>query len=212
MAHDSEHPSPISVQVGGLKIKGFVKPASGVANYLGIQYATIPARFRQPQSVDLASLDGELDATQYGPRCPQNTPPRGETAHLYEGVARSADSQMDELGCLRLNIYTPSQHQGPLPVLVWIHGGGFIFGDGNSDFDGNFLVRHSVDLGKPIIVVAMNYRLGYLGFLTSKELKSEAAKDGQTPFANMAMCDQRVALLWVCIRPSLANLMDSTNA
>jgi carboxylesterase type B len=99
---------------------------------------------------------------------------------------------------LRLNIFTPAAQQSrPLPVLVWIHGGGFVFGDGGWEFDGNHLVQHAVESGKPMVFVTLNYRLGYFGFLTSKELKEEAAKDGQKPFSNMAFYDQRLALLWV---------------
>jgi carboxylesterase type B len=187
----------VSIQVGGVKVQGFVNPATQVANYLGIQYATIPARYRQAKAIDLAQLDGILDATRYGPRCPQLPITRDNRAHLYEGIPDSSEYPLDELGCLRLNIYVPQGASGPLPVVVWIHGGGFVFGDGNSEYDGNYLVQHSAERGKPIIFVAMNYRLGFFGFLTSKELRAEAEADGETPFVNLAMHDQRVALLWV---------------
>ncbi|OCT51554.1 carboxylesterase [Cladophialophora carrionii] len=187
----------VSIQVGELKVQGFIHPSTKVANYLGIQYATIPARFRQSKATHLSALKGVLDATQYGPRCPQLTVNRPETAHLYEGVRRSSEYPVDEFGCLRLNIYVPQDSHGPRPVVVWIHGGGFIFGDGNSEFDGNYLVQHSVEKGKPVIYVAMNYRLGFFGFLASRELRAEAEASGETPFSNMAMHDQRVALLWI---------------
>lgn len=190
--------STASIQAEKLKVQGIINPSTKVTNYLGIQYASIPARFRQSQIINLSDLDGVLDATQYGPRCPQITLNRPETAHLYEGVRRSSEYPMDEFGCLRLNIYVPQDApEEPLPVLVWIHGGGFIFGDGNSEFDGNYLVEHSVETGKPVIYVALNYRLGFFGFLSSKELQAEAEADGEIPFANMAMHDQRVALQWI---------------
>lgn len=197
MANHSGKPRPASVQIGNVQVQGFTNLTTEVENYLGIQYATIPARFRPSQVTDLSSLNGVLDATQYGPRCPQNPMVRTETAHLYQGVRLGSEDSLDEFGCLRLNIYTPPQPHQPFPVLVWIHGGGFIFGDGNSEYDGNFLVRHSIDNGKPIVFVAMNYRLGYFGFLTSKELKAEAVSSGETPFTNVGLYDQRVALLWV---------------
>ncbi|KAJ9607703.1 hypothetical protein H2200_007781 [Cladophialophora chaetospira] len=187
----------VAVQIGNLKVQGIINPDTKVANYLGIQYATIPARFRQSKPINLSEASGILDATKYGPRCPQITSNRPETKHLYEGVRRSSEYPLDEFGCLRLNIYVPQGAHGPLPVVVWIHGGGFIFGDGNSEFDGNYLVQHSLEKGKPIIYVAINYRLGFFGFLTSKELRAEAEASGETPFSNMAMHDQRVALLWI---------------
>ena len=186
-----------SVQVGNLKVEGIINQTTKVANYLGIQYATIPARFRQSKANNLSEAGGVLDATQYGPRCPQITVNRPEPAHLFEGVRRSSEYPTDEFGCLRLNIYVPQGDHGPLPVVVWIHGGGFIYGDGNSEFDGNYLVQHSLEKGKPIIYVAINYRLGFFGFLASKELRAEAEGSGETAFSNMAMHDQRVALLWV---------------
>ncbi|KIW91326.1 uncharacterized protein Z519_08222 [Cladophialophora bantiana CBS 173.52] len=197
MASQVQQTHDVSVQIGNLQVQGFVNKAHKVANYLGIQYATIPARFRQSKLINLSEKSGVLDATRYGPRCPQNTVNRSETAHLYEGVRRSSEYPLDEFGCLRLNIYVPEGNHGTLPVLVWIHGGGFIFGDGNSEYDGNYLVKHALEKGKPIIFVAMNYRLGFFGFLTSKELRAEASADGETPFSNMAMHDQRVALLWI---------------
>jgi len=178
-------------------VQGKTNQTSRVANYLGIQYATIPARFRQSKPTNLREASGTLDATQYGPRCPQITLDRPETAHLYQDVHRSSVYPMDEFGCLRLNIYVPQGAHGPLPVVVWIHGGGFIFGDGNSECDGNYLVQHSLDKGKSIVFVALNYRLGFFGFLTSKELRAEAEASGETAFSNMALHDQRVALLWI---------------
>ncbi|KAH0843168.1 carboxylesterase [Fonsecaea pedrosoi] len=197
MSSQSQQGQDVSVQIGNLQVQGLINKTQKVANYLGIQYATIPARFRQSKLVDLSERSGVLDATQYGPRCPQITANRPETAHLYEGVRRSYEYPMDEFGCLRLNIYVPKGSHGPLPVLVWIHGGGFVFGDGNSEFDGNYLVEHALESGKPIIFVAMNYRLGFFGFLASEELRAEATASGEIPFANMAMHDQRVALLWI---------------
>ncbi|OAP54372.1 hypothetical protein AYL99_11473 [Fonsecaea erecta] len=197
MASQAQPSQEVSVQIGNLQVQGLVNKTNKVANYLGIQYATIPARFRQSKPVNLSELSGVLDATRYGPKCPQIRITRTETAHLYEGVRRSSEYPVDEFGCLRLNIYVPRGVQGPLPVLVWIHGGGFVFGDGNSEFDGNYLVEHALEKGKPIIFVAMNYRLGFFGFLSSKELSAEASASGETPFTNMAMYDQRVALLWI---------------
>ncbi len=88
-------------------------------------------------------------------------------------------------------------------------------GDGNAEFsraaplsiesapqltgvaDGNFLVQHSVAVAKPFVLVAINYRLGYFGFLTSQELRDEAAALGETAWHNQGLYDQRLALKWV---------------
>ncbi|KAL2430509.1 hypothetical protein ABEF95_009280 [Exophiala dermatitidis] len=201
---DNSTRRPASVQIEQLQVQGFINPTTEVANFLGIQYATIPARFRQAHLVDHSSQSGILDATQYGPRCPQSSRPGGEAQiPLFLGQRRSHETPVDEFGCLRLNIYTPpwatttSHQQQLLPVVVWIHGGGFAMGDGGADFDGNYLVRHSIDNSKPVVYVALNYRLGHFGFLWSKELEAEAVRDGETPFQNIAFCDQRTALLWI---------------
>lgn len=116
--------------------KGFVSPLS-VAHFLGIQYATIPARFREAQVVDSLTLSGSIDATQYGPVCPQPPDPLRHTRqHLFEG-APQVSYTYDDLDCLRLNVYAPAEavlSEQELPVLVWIHGGGLAIENGNADF------------------------------------------------------------------------------
>ncbi|KAL7904471.1 Carboxylesterase [Trichoderma velutinum] len=84
-----------------------------------------------------------------------------------------------------------------LPVLVWIHGGGFTYGDATYGYDGNWIVEHSISIGRPIIVVTLQYRLGYYGFLSSKELQAEARASGEAGFANVGLHDQRLGLQWV---------------
>lgn len=59
------------------------------------------------------------------------------------------------------------------------------------------MVRRSIDLGEPILVVGLNYRLGVLGFLSSKELREEAHARGEVGYNNLGLHDQRVALQWV---------------
>jgi len=63
--------------------------------------------------------------------------------------------------------------------------------------DGQYLVRRSIDLGEPITVVGINYRLGALGLLSSKELRDEARMRGEAGYNNLGLHDQRVALQWV---------------
>jgi para-nitrobenzyl esterase len=90
--------------------------------------------------------------------------------------------------CLFLNVYTPSNApRGPrLPVLVWIHGGGYTNGAGS-----DFVARRLAASG--IIVVTTNYRLGALGFLALPQLSSETAQGS----GNYGLLDQQAALRWV---------------
>ncbi|KIW97430.1 uncharacterized protein Z519_01014 [Cladophialophora bantiana CBS 173.52] len=187
-----------TVLLGEYRIDGFVAD-SGVANYLGVPYAEIPARFRQARRIQSSKLKGTYDATRYGPICPQNVDvPRKWRDHLYQGIVTSDALSASEFECLNLNIYAPIERAGqPLPVFVWVHGGGWVVGDGGPEYDGNFLVQHSSKLGLPFIYVALNYRLGYFGFSYSKELRAEAVAAGEVPFANVGLHDQRLALMWV---------------
>ena len=62
---------------------------------------------------------------------------------------------------------------------------------------GEYLVRYSMDIGKPCVFVGLNYRLGYFGFLSSKELEEEALGHGEAGWTNQGLFDQRLALQWV---------------
>lgn len=86
--------------------------------------------------------------------------------------------------CLYLNVYTPSlKPPTPTPVMVFIHGGGFLWGSGNDDLYGpEFLVR------KGVVLVTFNYRLGALGFLSL---------DTEDIPGNAGMKDQVAALRWI---------------
>ncbi|RDW83609.1 putative carboxylesterase [Aspergillus mulundensis] len=159
------------------EIKGF---------YLGAGCIPFPGR-----AVRAAAVDGVVDATAYGPVAPQPSDgSRGTRQHLFAG-APEANPAQDEFECLRLNVYTPesvvsSSAAATVPVLVWIHGGGWAFKNGNTDY-----------YGKPIVFVSINYRLGFLGFSSSAELAEEAAAHGEDGWANQGLHDQRLALQWV---------------
>ena len=95
--------------------------------------------------------------------------------------------------CLTLNIVRPAnvtEGEG-LPVYVWVHGGGFLFG-GSADrrYNGSFIVDRSVELGQPVIFVSLNYRTSVLGFPVGEE----AEKAG---IQNLGLYDQRLALHWI---------------
>ena len=141
------------------------------ASFQGIPYASPPVlqnRFQRPEKVDYNSSRTVIEAQGYFKTiCPQ--PGDNQTADMSED-------------CLYLNVYTASR--GELqPVMVWIHGGSFAFGDGTWD---TFGPQHFLDLD--VVVVTMNYRLGALGFLS---LGNDAVP------GNMGLWDQHAALSWV---------------
>jgi para-nitrobenzyl esterase len=146
--------------------------------YLGIPYAAPPVgdlRWRATRSAE--RWQGPLDATTFAPHCAQPESPFG-----------SASSSED---CLYLNVFTPNTgkngkgHTKDLPVMVWFHGGGMVVGE-TDDYDPTRLVSQ----GR--IVVTVNYRLGYLGFLAHPALTAEAGASG-----NYGLMDQQAALRWV---------------
>jgi len=143
-----------------------------IASFKGLAYAAPPVgplRWRPPQGLP----DGSemRTAYDYGPPCPQSAMPRA-----------SED-------CLTLNVFRPFGVDGPLPVMVFIHGGGFVAGTANDPlFDGARLAQAGV------IVVTLNYRLGALGWLVHPAL---AADDPGGPVGNYGMMDQIAALRWI---------------
>lgn len=152
----------------------------GINKFLGIRYAQAPVgekRFRAPTPVPVAS--GPIDATQFGDRNFQV----GLVDELYAGKDIPGGESED---CLFLNVYTPTDPQGPYPVMVWIHGGAFQSGSGN-EYDPTRLVRDN-----DVIVVTVNYRLGIFGFLNLEKLGDEFAGS-----SNLGIQDQIAALRWV---------------
>jgi para-nitrobenzyl esterase len=143
----------------------------------GIPYAAPPVgtlRFRPPEPSP--RWQSVRNATRFGPACVQ-----AKTA--YDPAQGSED-------CLYLNVYRPrSDHSaGALPVIVWLHGGGFINGSGNA-FNGSYLAKTA-----RAIVVTVNYRLGPFGWLALPSLAAETP-DGTT--GNYGLLDSIAALRWV---------------
>ncbi|RZI99729.1 MAG: carboxylesterase/lipase family protein [Brevundimonas sp.] len=153
----------------------------GVSRFNGVPYARPPVgplRWRAPQPAE--AWDGERDAGEVGAICIQ--PP----ANGDPGVGPLPMSE----DCLTLNVWAPAERAQPLPVMVWIHGGGFNNGSGTAAlYDGTRLAKRGV------LVVTINYRLGRLGFFDHPAL---AAERGQgEPGGNYGMMDIVAALEWV---------------
>ena len=172
------------------KLQGGPGRNPGVAAYKGIRYATA-GRWEYPKQV--TAWEGIYDATQYGscayqPRAFYEESEMSEKAFYYNEFRKGASYTYSE-DCLFLNVFTPdtAREGDKLPVLVYIHGGGFTGGCGHEKhFDG------PVWPTKNVIGVTLNYRLGPLGFLTLPELKQEAGFTG-----NYGLYDQLTAILWV---------------
>ncbi|MFP5389997.1 MAG: carboxylesterase/lipase family protein [Gammaproteobacteria bacterium] len=169
LAHATRSTAPVNVTGGA--IAG--TRAAGLASYLGVPFAAPPVgslRWRAPQPVP--PWHGVKATRAYGPACAQT-------------AAWMTHPQSED--CLYLNIWAP-ERAARLPVIVWIHGGGFYGGTGAQPlYDGSRLARRGA------IVVTLNYRLGVFGFFAHPEL-TEAS--GGAP-GNQGILDQIAALRWV---------------
>ena len=172
------------------EIRGCAGRVPGTTAYKGIRYATA-GRWEYPKQV--TSWDGIYDATQYGNCSYQPRAFYNEEENLkkifYYNEFRKGETYTYSEDCLFLNIFTPEAvKQGDnLPVLVYIHGGGFTGGCGHEKhFDG------PVWPAKGVIGVTLNYRLGPMGFVCLPQLIEE---DGFT--GNYGLYDQMTAIKWV---------------
>lgn len=172
------------------EIQGTMCQWPGVIAFKGIRYATA-GRFEYPEPV--TAWDGIYDATEYGncsyqPRAFYDEAKVPEKAFYYEEF-RKGESYTYSEDCLFLNVWTPetATEDSGLPVIIYIHGGGFTGGCGHEKhFDG------PVWPTKGVIGVTLNYRLGPLGFACLPELKEEAGHTG-----NYGLFDQMTAIRWV---------------
>ncbi|APR84208.1 Carboxylesterase, type B [Minicystis rosea] len=149
--------------------------------FLGIPYAAPPTGAQRWKSPEPAAAWTETrDATKKGAFCPQMS---------QLGKTPMTGTSED---CLTVNVWTPAAAPPTtLPVLVWIHGGGFVGGSGGEGtYDG---AQFSAATGA--VVITLNYRLGPLGWLGHSALTSE---DAAHPSSGMyGFEDQRAALAWV---------------
>ncbi len=172
---------PLAIRTAQGQVRGKVLPGGSVRAYLGIPYAAPPLgslRWAPPQ--EATPWEGVFDATEYGHRCLQF---HGFGDMVFQDAGPSED-------CLSLNVFVP-EHAKPgdnLPVMFWIHGGGYV-GGGSSEprHNGDFLPTRGV------LLVTMNYRLGALGFLTLPQLTQEQGGSS----GNYGLMDMIAALRWV---------------
>jgi para-nitrobenzyl esterase len=167
------------VKTAGGLVAGTTSADGKVSIFMGLPYAAPPVgdlRWRAPGPV--VPWAGMRDATKPGPACMQG--------QMFGDI--SFDQKSED--CLTLNVYAPAAAKaGALPVMVWIHGGGFQAGGGPEPrHDGQAFAR------KGVVLVTFNYRLGVFGFLAHRELTEESARQVS---GNYGMLDQVAALRWV---------------
>ncbi|KAJ6101836.1 hypothetical protein N7486_004263 [Penicillium sp. IBT 16267x] len=177
------------IDLGYARYRGLYNESLGIITYHGLHYAEPPTgnlRWRAPVAIDksksIANGHGKktiIDATSYGPECVQTAPQWSLNGATYTPAG--------EEDCLLLDVIVPAKpRSSSLPVIIQIHGGGYVQGDSATE-DGSQLVSFS---DGQVIYVQIQYRLGPYGFLSSEEVKSDGA-------ANAGLLDQRSAIEWV---------------
>jgi para-nitrobenzyl esterase len=173
-AETASQPAPLVARTDKGAVRGLY--ASDAREFFGMPYAAPPVgslRWRPPQPT--RPWTGVRNATWPGSACAQ-------FGSIATGVITTSTSE----NCLYLNVYTPTVvGRGGLPVMVWIHGGGFTGGAG-SIYDGSVLAAKG-----RVIVVTINYRLGAFGSLALPGL------DGKAAGGDFGLLDQQAALRWV---------------
>jgi para-nitrobenzyl esterase len=149
--------------------------------FLGLPYAAPPTgglRWKAPQPP--SAWKGVRDATKFGARC--------EQWHVWNDYIFLDPGPSED--CLYLNVYAPASAKATskLPVMVWIHGGGFIAGAGSEPrYTNSAIPSHGA------ILVTLNYRMGLFGFLASEDLAQENGGHA----GNYGLMDMTAALRWV---------------
>ena len=174
-------PSSVVMTEAG-PIQGFKKQSAkeelAIDCFLGIPYAAPPVgalRWKPPQPLE--NWNETRSCFDFSADFPQATNP------LFRAPHQSED-------CLYLNVWAPAFKDGKkLPVLVWIHGGGFVGGSGSDQRSDGALMA-----AKGVVVVSFNYRSGVFGFLAHPELSAESELNVS---GNYGLQDQIAALKWI---------------
>jgi para-nitrobenzyl esterase len=175
---------PLTVMTAEGMVHGKTLNEGKVRAFLGIPYAAPPVgaeRWKAPKPA--SKWEGERDASKFGAHCAQG--------HVFDDMVFQDAGESED--CLFLNVYAPaetpaSKKAGKLPVMFWIHGGGYA-GGGSSEprHNGDFLPT------KGVVLVTVNYRLGVFGFLATSSL----AEEGKGAAGNYGLLDMVAALHWV---------------
>jgi len=175
------HAGSLAVKTEQGTVRGKTINDGKVKAFLGLPYAAPPVgdlRWKAPEAP--AKWTGERDATKFGAHCAQG--------HVFDDMVFQDAGDSED--CLSLNVYTPAGAKPgvKLPVMFWIHGGGYS-GGGSSDprHNGDFLPT------KGVVLVTINYRLGVFGFLATADL----AKEANGAAGNYGLLDMVAALQWV---------------
>jgi para-nitrobenzyl esterase len=173
-APGDDEDNPLVVETEHGKVKGI--ETDGIRAWRGIPYAAPPVgdlRWEPPEEPD--DWGGVRKAANFGATCIQGGPTPGQT-----GVTTAPNSAED---CLYLNVNAPKKADG-LPVMVWLHGGGFVVGTGS-----HALSNSPAMVKRGVVLVTLNYRLGRFGFFAHPALEGSVA--------NFGLLDQVAALEWV---------------
>lgn len=174
--------------------------ANNTFAWLGVPFAAPPVgdlRWRAPQAVK--PWDNVRETIAFRDPCVQLSGP-------LDGVPDDSGAVVGSEDCLYLNIWTPRTHSSPdagkLPVMFWIHGGGNTIGTANT-YPGNALAA-----GEQVVVVTVNYRLGFFGWMSHPALRGKG-RDALDASGNYANLDMIAALQWV--RENIANFGGDPN-
>ncbi|KAL2270659.1 hypothetical protein VTJ83DRAFT_30 [Remersonia thermophila] len=185
-----------TVTVSAGKIVGVTRSATEAFN--GIPFALPPTgSLRLKPPVRHNSSLGVFDATGIAPACPQFFADSDDNGLLSQVLTTVTNLPLFQKAlkvsedCLTINVIRPKGTKAgdKLPVLFWIYGGGFELG-WSSMYDGGQLVSSAINMGKPYVFVAVNYRVGGFGFMPGKEILADGS-------ANLGLLDQRMGLEWV---------------